>query len=175
MNLKKLAIVLSSALALGALSTVSTDALAGTATDNLSVTASVSANCTISTAAVAFGAYDPITANKTSPLDGTGTVTVTCTTGSAALITLGQGANADTGSTEIAPLRRMKDAGTNHLAYFLFSDTDRTAVWGGDTTTDVAHTGTGVAVGLTVYGRVTQDQNMPAGSYSDTVLATVSF
>ena len=68
---------------------------AGTAQQNLSVTATIAANCSISTAAVAFGSYDPVMANASADLDGTGTVTVTCTNGSAAAVTLGQGANAD--------------------------------------------------------------------------------
>jgi spore coat protein U-like protein len=88
---------------------------------------------------------------------------------------LGQGANADTGSTDAAPLRRLKDSGTNYLSYVLYSDSGRTALWGNDATVDVAATGTGVADAHTVYGRVASGQNKPAGSYSDTVVATVTF
>jgi spore coat protein U-like protein len=144
------------------------------ASDNLSVTATVIDNCTISTAALAFGNYDPIVANASSTLDGTGTVTITCTSGASALVTLGQGANADTGSTGAAPLRRMTDA-TNFLSYALYSDSGHTLVWGDDATVDVARTGTGAADPLTVYGQVDAAQNVPAGSYSDTVAATVTF
>ena len=52
-------------------------AFAGSATSNFSVTASVASNCTISTTSIAFGAYDPIVANATTPLDTTGSVTIT--------------------------------------------------------------------------------------------------
>ena len=69
--------VLVSAVSLAAAST----AFAGSATSNLAMSANVTANCTISTAAVAFGAYDPIVANAATPLDTTGTVTITCTKG----------------------------------------------------------------------------------------------
>lgn len=147
---------------------------AGTATSDLSTTATVVANCTISTSAVAFGNYDPIVVNKTAALDNTGTVTVTCTSGSATTVTLGQGANGATGTLPATPLRQMA-ASTNRLAYDLYSDTARSVIWADTTVTGVAHTGTGAAVALTVYGRVPANQNKPAGAYADTVVATVTF
>jgi spore coat protein U-like protein len=148
---------------------------AGTATSNLSVTTSVAASCTISTSAVAFGSYDPVVANSSSALDGTGTVTVTCTSGSTGTVTLGQGGNADTGSSDTAPLRRMLAGSSDYLSYSLYSDSGRTTVWGNTTETGVARTGTGSSDAVTVYGSVTAGQNVPAGSYSDTVVATVTF
>jgi spore coat protein U-like protein len=146
-------------------------ALAATATSNMSVTASVSGICTISAGTLAFGAYNPVSA---APVDGTATVTVACTSGLSAAITLGQGANADTGSSDAAPLRRMTDDGTNFLSYSLFQDDGRTVIWGNNTATDVEIVGTGV--GFTVFGRITAGQtDVPVGNYSDTVVATVTF
>jgi len=171
LNGRLLGLTVASALSLAASSGVQ----AGTATSSLSVTATVSANCTITTQPVAFGAYDPIVANATNPLDGTGTVTVTCTNGSAATITLDQGADPAGGSSDAAPLRQMKDSGTDVLAYSLYQDTARTTVWGNTTGTGVAVTGTGAVDNVTVYGAVAAGQNVPATSYSDTVTATVTF
>lgn len=148
--------------------------LAGTATSNLSVTATIANNCTISTTTLAFGTYDPIVNHKASNLDGTGGVAVTCTNGASVAITLGQGANADVGSTDAAPLRRMISGG-NYLSYSLFSDDQRTVIWGNTSETDVTDTGTGLESSHVVYGRIAQNQNVPAGSYSDTVVATVTF
>lgn len=158
-------------LALGA----SSIGMAATATSNLSVTATVTSNCTIGTTAVAFGAYDPVSANATTPLNGTGTVSVTCTSGASATITLGQGSNAAAGSTDAAPLRRMKDAGTDLLSYALYQDSGHATSWGNTAGTGIAQTGTGTTANLTVYGQVAAGQNVPAGSYSDTVVATVTF
>lgn len=158
-------------LALGAASSVD----ATTATSNLAVTASVTANCTITTSPVAFGAYDPVSANASAALNGTGTLNVTCTSGASTTITLGQGSNADTGSTDAAPARRMKDGGTDFLSYSLYQDAGRSTVWGNTGGTGVANTGTGTQVAVTVYGAVAAGQNVPAGSYSDTVVATVTF
>jgi spore coat protein U-like protein len=147
---------------------------ANTAQANLSVTASVTANCTITTTAVAFGPYDPITTNASTALDGSGSVSITCTSGASATVTLGQGSNADTGSTDAVPVRRLTD-GSHFLSYTLYQDTNRTTAWGNTSGTGVASTGTGAAVSLPVYGSVSSGQNVPAGSYTDTVVATVTF
>lgn len=148
---------------------------AGSATADLSVSASVSANCSISAAPLPLSAYDPVSANAASPLDGSGSVSVTCTNGAAAGIQLGQGANADAGSTDDAPLRRMSDGGGNFMSYALFSDAARSVIWGNSPASDVEHTGTGMATSISVFARIPAAQNIPAGSYSDTVVATVVF
>jgi len=173
-NARKLMAAGAAAFAIGAAS--STDA-ATTATSNLSVSASVAANCTISAGSVAFGAYDPIVTNAAVALNGSGTVSVTCTIGANTTVTLGQGSNPDTLSSTVAPLRRLSDgAGTpSYLTYKLFSNTGRTTVWGDTAGTGVTHTGTGTTVGLTVYGAVDSGQNVPSGTYTDTVLATITF
>ncbi|MHC5720835.1 MAG: spore coat protein U domain-containing protein, partial [Nostoc sp.] len=61
---------------------------------DLGVSASVTANCIISAGTVAFGSYDPVDTNASTPLTGTGTVTTTCTTGASAKIYLDQGGTA---------------------------------------------------------------------------------
>jgi spore coat protein U-like protein len=149
---------------------------AGTATANLAVTASVSANCSITTTALAFGPYDPIVANATAPLDGQGSVTIACTNGSAATVYLGQGLNPATGSTDTVPLRRLVDGGSDFINYHLYSDNGYSTVWQGPTGTGVSETGTGLTQTVTVYGQIPAGQTTaPAASYSDTVVATVSF
>ena len=152
-----------------------TAAHAGSASADMGVAASVSANCTISAAPVNFGAYDPVSANASAPLDGTGSVSVMCTNGASANIILGQGGAPDAGSSDDAPLRRLQDGQGNHLAYGLFSDAAKTILWGNSGPSGVAHTGTGIETALTVHGRIAAGQNIPAGSYSDTVVATVMF
>lgn len=147
---------------------------AATATNNMTVGATVTNNCTIAASTLTFGAYDPVSANASADLDVDSTVSVTCTSGATTAITLGQGLNADTGSTDAAPLRRMA-SGANHLSYNIFTTTGRTAVWGNTAGTAVAHTGTGSAVAVDVFGRITAAQNVPAGTYADTVVATITF
>jgi spore coat protein U-like protein len=147
---------------------------AGTDTATLPVSAQINATCTISTVPLAFGNYDPIVDNKTAPLTGTGFVSTICTIGSAVTITLGQGANPAGGSTDTVPLRQMA-SGANRLAYFLYSESTRITVWGNTVLTGKTDTGTGAASQLTIYAAVTGGQNKPVGSYTDTVVATVTY
>ena len=144
--------------------------LAATATANLAVSATVTNNCTISTAALAFGTYDPVVANTSANLDGTGRVTVACTKGSTATIGLGTGSNGS------GAARRMSDGSGNYLSYELYSDSGRAAVWntGSGLLSPTAATSK-TARDFTVYGRVSGNQDVPSGAYSDTVVATVNF
>lgn len=151
---------------------IATPGFAGTATSNMSVTATIAASCTISAATLGFGSYDPIVAHAATNLDATALITTTCSIGSSPTITLDQGLNPATGSTALVPLRQMA-SGVNRLAYSLFSDAARTVTW---SSIGVATpTPTGAAVTNTVYGRVPSGQNKPAGSYTDTIVATVTF
>src|SRR5688572_30582421 len=156
---------------LGALMTAPTAALAATATANLSVTATVINNCVISTAAVAFGNYDPVGANAAADLDATGTVTIACTKGSTATIGLGLGSNAS------GAVRRMTDGSGNFLTYELYQEVAETTVWGtaGGALLSPAAAASKAARNFTVYGEVAANQDITAGSYTDTVVATVNF
>ncbi|MGN6328301.1 MAG: Csu type fimbrial protein [Rhodanobacter sp.] len=162
-----------------AFAAVSSTAIAGTDTGTLSVTATVSASCTVdSTTAVAFGTYDPVTTNASADLTtSSGAISTTCTNGSDATITLGQGNNADTGSTDTAPLRRMVGATNGEfLSYSLCQDSITCATpWGNDAGTGEAIVGSGTSDAVTVYGSVPQAQNVKADSYSDDVVVTVTF
>ena len=142
-----------------------------TATANLAVSATVITNCSINTTALAFGNYDPAGAHTAADLDGTGTVSVACTKNTAPTIALGLGNNAS-GST-----RRLKDGGTNYLTYELYQEAGRTTIWG---TSGAALLSPGAAPSkaardFTVYGRIAGNQDVPAGAFTDTVVATVNF
>jgi len=161
--------------AIAALALASAPAQAGTAASNMAVSMNVNANCTISAGNLAFGSYDPVTANASTPLNGSALLTLNCTNGATTKITLGQGANANAGSTDAAPLRRSK-AGSNYLTYSLFSDSGRTTTWGNTAATAFDYVGTGASdSSVVVYGQVAAGQNVPGGAYSDTVIATVTF
>jgi len=146
-------------------------ALAATATSNMNVTASVTASCTISAGAMAFGAYDP-TAN--SDATGTATLALNCTKDASATITLDEGQNPTGTSSTSAPERQMGN-GTDYLAYFLYQDSGYTTAWGNTAGTGASYTGTGSSTNVTVYAKAAKNQNISAGSYSDTVTATVTF
>jgi spore coat protein U-like protein len=146
------------------------------ATSNMSVSATVPVVCTISATTLNFGNYDPFSTHSSTPLDGTATVTVACTTGSSASVTLGQGNHAGGGSSDTAPVRRMADAGAAHyLGYDVYRDSGRNTVWGNTAATGADVTGTGTTADLTVYGRIPGGQSGYVGSYTDSVVATVTF
>jgi len=144
---------------------IASAASAGSATANLGISASVAATCTISTSAVAFGAYSG------AQVDASGTVTANCVIGTPWTIGLGTG----TGTGATTSNRKMT-SGANTLSYALFSDSTRTTNWGNAIGTDtVAGTGTGASQNQTVYGRIAAGTVPAAGSYSDTVVATINF
>jgi len=157
-------------------------AFAGSDTANLAVSASVAANCTISTSAVVFGAYDPIGANASAALTTSGSVTIACTKGTAPTITLGQGNNYSGG-------RRMAGGG-DFLTYELYQPTNTNpdagstcsyagpTIWGttgGQVFTPTAATSKAART-YKVCGSMPGGQDPSvAASYTDTVVATVNF
>jgi spore coat protein U-like protein len=164
---KMLTVAGATALALGGMS--GTQA----AVDDLDVTATVVANCSITADALDLGNYDPVVVNAATAADAQSNISVTCTSGASATVTLGQGANAGGGSTDADPDRRLAN-GANRLNYGLFTDLAHADEWGNTAGTGVAHTGTGSAATLVVYGSIPAAQNVPAGVYTDTVVATIT-
>jgi spore coat protein U-like protein len=157
--------------------TICSGASAATATATMTNTVTISNSCSISTLGFTT-TYDPIVANATTNQDVTASVTTTCTIGASPVITLGQGANADTGSTDAIPLRRLSSGGGTpvFLNYSLFSDSGRTVTWGNTVATaPAAVTATGSATPVTIYARVPSGQSVKAATYIDTVVATVTF
>jgi spore coat protein U-like protein len=154
-----------------------TCAFAGTATATMTNVVTIGNDCSIST--IGFTTtYDPIVVNATTSQDVTASVTTTCTPGATPVITLGQGANPNTGSTDSAPLRRLSSGGgtPTYLSYSLFSDSGRTTTWGNTApTAPNSTTATGAATALTVYARLPAGQSGIATTFTDTVVATVTF
>jgi spore coat protein U-like protein len=170
---QSLKLAIASAIVAGSMGLSATSS-AATATSNMAVTTTVATACTISAGALSFGSYDP---TASADNQATGTITSTCTSGGAAKITMSEGANKLTGSTTSVPKRAMKTAGETPqtLAYHLYRDSDRTAVWGNTDATGEGLTGTGSAVTTTVYGAITKNQTVSAGTFTDTVAVTITY
>jgi len=148
---------------------ISKPAFAGTKSANLNVSANVVNSCDIFANSLNFGSYDS-RQDRTS----SGSISTNCTNGASATITLGQGSNAKSGSTDAAPLRQLNSANDEKLAYELYQDNAGT-VWGNTPETGLVITGTGTSQDKTVYGKIPASQSVPVGSYEDAVLATVTF
>jgi spore coat protein U-like protein len=147
-------------------------AQAVTTPGSLDVSATVTANCALSTSAVAFGNVD-VTSGANN--DAAGSISVTCTNGTA--WTASADAGAGTGASLAS--RKMNDGASNLLNYVLYTDSSRTNVWGdgvGGTTALVSGDGTGTADTRTIYGRIPSGQTgVPSGIYGDTVAVTVTY
>lgn len=143
-------------------------ASAATANTTFQVTATVASSCSVSAGALNFGTYDPLAAL---PLDATNTINVTCNLLSPYTLKLDGGSvNADISA------REMDDGSSNRLGYQLYTTTLRTTVWGDGTTgSTVSGVGTGLSVPHLVYGRAANGQNVPNGSYADTITVSLDF
>lgn len=137
---------------------------------NLAVSATVANNCTITSNAISFGSYDPIVAHATANLDAAGSVVIACTKGATTTIGLDTGANASAGARRLA-------SGGSFLTYELYQDTGRTTVWSntGAGLLTVAAAPSKAARTYPVYARMAGGQDVPAGTYADTIVATVNF
>lgn len=153
----------------GAIAILGTCPVLAHAQDSFAVTAEVIDACNLTANDLDFGNYSSISG---SPLDATSTIDVTCTNGTAYTVLLDDGTTLGGDFTA----RLMTDS-TNTLEYNLYTTSGRTTVWGDSTgaTATVGNTGDGTQQSLTVYGRIPASQNVPVGSYSDSVTATVSF
>ena len=131
------------------------------------------AACTVTTVPVTFGNYDPRSAT---PDDATGTVNIRCLIFDSLVdsVALGTG-----GSGTYAP-RRM-NGGAFNLNYNLYTTAARTIVWGngsGGTQMVVPPNTTNFIFRdytATVYGRIPALQNVGVGTYTDTIVVTVTW
>ena len=134
---------------------------------NVAISANVAANCVLTAGSVAFGTYDPLVANDTAALDQTGNFTIRCVKGVVADVGLGDGLNVG---------RQMSNGASGLLDYELYKDAGRTQTWTDAGAGRYVYTAANKsAATLTIYGRVSGGQDVPAGSYVDTVVASAEF
>lgn len=144
---------------------------AGTATASLGVSAEVTANCSASVTPLSFSSVDTLSANAT---DDEATLTVTCTNGTA------WSAVADAGGGQGATMASRVMTGTtsgNKLNYALYTDSQRTTIWGdgSDTTATISDSGSGSGQEKLIYAAIPAQSGAKADSYNDTVNITVTY
>lgn len=131
------------------------------------VTATHVAVCRITTATVDFGTKGVLS----TVTDATATITPTCSATTPYTIGLNGGISGAANPT----LRKMAN-GAVQITYGLYRDAARTLGWGSTTGTDTAAgTGSGLGQALTVYGRVPVQTTPAPATYTDTVIATVTY
>lgn len=146
-------------------------ATTGSAQGSISVSATVSAVCTIATNPLLFGAYDPVVNNNSSDLPQTADLSITCSKGSSPLVGVGSSASAACSSntncqTSGSGTMKINTTDTSGLNY-----TYSLALATGASTT----LGINNPEHYTLSGNVAAGQDVPNGSYSDTLVAVVEF
>ena len=151
---------------------------AGTNTGNLMPTMTLAKACVTSPASttLSFPQYLPnssvaVTAAPTA-------ITITCTNGDAWSITASNGNNSShaTGTCgSAACTRAMTDGSAHYIGYDLFVGAccSGTTVW--NNANKISGTGDGTAQSIDFWGEVAPSQNVPAATYTDTVVATYTY
>jgi spore coat protein U-like protein len=147
---------------------------AGTTSGNIGVSATIGANCLLTTVAIAFGVYDPLSAT---PLNGTGQVQLACTVGATPAVALDNGLNVNVAQ------RRLVSSG-NFLNYDIYEPATNAAAAACAYTNPYPTVAPGFTLtaapttasrNFNVCGRIPAGQSSPNGTYADTVTATITF
>jgi spore coat protein U-like protein len=170
MNLFKTSLIASALLATG----IAGNALAATDTTTFQVRLVITESCDIRTVAATDVDFLSRVRSAGAPVDAQGTLVVNCSAGTPYTIGLNAGGNS-TAATATATNRRMASGAGNFVPYGLYRDAGRTLFWGDVIGTNtLAGTGSAANQSIPVYGRV-PSTNAPAGTYADTVTATITY
>jgi spore coat protein U-like protein len=128
------------------------------------------ASCTFqSVAGVSFGAYDVFSPSPNN--NGVGRLTISCSGGGSNRFNVALSAG-----QSHSHVTRTMTSGANTLNYDLFTDSACTVIWGdgtgGSSMMSVPKNSTTT---LYIYGEIPPGQDVAAGVYTDSIIATVSF
>jgi spore coat protein U-like protein len=139
-------------------------------------------SCGISTAAVTFGSYNPLSSSNGT---ATGNVQVSCqllSAGVAQIVIFNVGFSAGQGGS-FTGRAMARIGGGGSLAYNLYLDAGMTTIWGDGTggsqqasgNITVSILGAPVVSNFPIYGKLPALQQIAGGSYTDTITVTMSF
>ena len=138
-----------------------------TASTSSSATATIVSSCNVNTTNLNFGTVGLLT----STTNGTGTLSVQCSSGAPYTVSLSGG---NSGATD--PTQRKMSFSSSTITYGLYRDSAHSQPWGSTVGTNTASgTGTGSSQNLTVYGSVPAQTTPGPGTYSDSIIATVTY
>ncbi|WP_095011794.1 spore coat U domain-containing protein [Tsuneonella mangrovi] len=142
-------------------------AFAGTATATVDVSLTIQSSCSVQANPLTF------TGQASQTIDANSSVTVSCSavpTGNAVSLSLDQGTNAQ-GTT-----RYLAAADGTLVPYAIYSDAAHTQVWGSGGQSVSVPVDSGSQVSVPMYGQVpASGSSVATGTYSDTVVVTLSF
>ncbi len=129
--------------------------------------------CSVSTTGANFGAYDTLSAIV---LDTTGSIFLSCDEAPPPSVVTAIGRSGNSG---VFNPRQMKlTTGSDLMSYNLYTNNARTIIWGdgtGGTNLITTKVRKNRPVTLTVYGRVPAGQDVSVGTYSDTLVVTITW
>jgi spore coat protein U-like protein len=176
MKKSNVAVCLSVAALIGTLLTPALS-LAAARSQNMPVQAQVNVNCNFtSTPTMSFPSYDPADLNAlpANPLAGSIGVNVRCTQG--AIVTIGIDTGAHPGAVAGSTRAMQLGATTNRLGYDFYHEGTFTTLWTNSGGGLYSHTAVNNAPAtVTIHGRVPGGQDVPAGTYDDIVVVTVTY
>ncbi len=127
------------------------------------------ANCTVTAAPPVFANYSPTSGNA---VTGTGSITVSCTLALTATVSLSTGSGTFAARTMLGPSNAK-------LGYNLYTNVGLSTVWGdgtaGTATPSVVLSLLNLTSSMPLYGSISGGQDVPVGTYSDSLTTTVSF
>lgn len=131
--------------------------------------------CSVSVGSLNFPAYDFL---SPTPTDSTTTIHVSCNIpASNPRAPLPVTISLSAGNYGNISQRKMSSGGMNYLNYNLFTNASYSSVWGDVTgiSTQTNYVTVNSPWDAIVYGRIPPGQNVPAGTYSDTITVTVQW
>ncbi len=145
----------------------------------LPVLAEGAVSCSVTATGPAFGIYGPLNAT---PTYANGTVQVTCTLLSGGATTVTLVSSYSTGASGSYAMRTML-SGANTLNYNLFYDAAYTQIRGngtggsqtGGATLNLSPGTPTLSASGTIYGRIPALQDVAAGTYTDTIVVTITY
>lgn len=135
---------------------------------NFTVSANVVSSCELNVGALDFG---NISASLTTPVAGQATIDVRCTAATPYRVDLGLG----NGTGASGPTDRRMMNGPGMLIYGLYQDAAHSQPWGNTVGNSRGGTGAGGSQILTIYGQIAAGQKTHVGTYSDSVVVTLTY
>jgi spore coat protein U-like protein len=162
-------ISIAAAILAGAAILVASPAFAGnTVGGAIHVGLTVVDECTIDTSDIAFGSTGIVQTH----IETTADITIECTKRTPYSIALDAGDNATAGDVAT---RKMKNGDDDLINYQLYTDGGFSHVWGKTVGTDTVDSASAAGTDevKTIHARVPAHQNVPIGTYADTITATI--
>ncbi len=147
-------------------SSCTSGSLTGSTSFSFQASATVLKSCNVSAGNLDFGAVGDLD----TIVDGQSALSVQCSRGTGYTISLNGGLS---GATD--PTARVMTMGGQGVTYGLYQDGGRSTPWGTQASATLGGTGTAATQAIPVYGRVPVQPTPAVGTYSDTVVVSVTY